>query len=471
MKNIRISTLLAAAGVLLSAPLSSQNIYLRETFDTGVVPPLGWFQEQSDPNCAGWFAAYDQRAGWAHRFGSYCDDILWAPVDLSSATAAYVHFDAEIWYAEARANHPFSAGDGKLSLVIRYSGATNWYPIWEDCRVWDRRDMLTVEVPQPFLGRSVDIGVRCEGANSFIFSLDFLQVDDSPVAPFWVDFDHWPNPPLPTTVAAAPYFQDFESGIVPPEMSTVGLSAFTWQPDPIGWCEIANTAGTYNGNYVLEMGTAPGSFGLAAGVMVVKLDLSSLSHPIIRFAVNTFGAFPHNEDGVYLSNDGNNWVEVFDNWSSLPYGWSIVTIDISDAFVDFQQPVYVKFFFVSDFWPYGTLEGVAIDDLSVEDAVNGCQLELRATGSCLSRYTLEVENAVPGGSVALLYGPSGSFTQGGVPCTGIVLDIQNPRLGAMWDPASGIECMNLIPAPVSSCGVVVQAVDLTTCCVSNAVAL
>lgn len=96
---------------------------------------------------------------------------------------------------------------------------------------------------------------------------------------------------------------------------------------------------------------------------------------------------------------------------------------------------------------------------------------LTLSGSCPGPVTATVENATRHGAVGLLFGRAGDFTNPGLPCPGIRLDLKAPRPGLLlFADASGIASMTA-NAPAGACGLTFQAVDLATCEPSNSVVL
>jgi len=92
---------------------------------------------------------------------------------------------------------------------------------------------------------------------------------------------------------------------------------------------------------------------------------------------------------------------------------------------------------------------------------------LSSRGSCPGSMTFSVTGETPGGDVAFVYGSPGSFTWTGSPCTGTTLDIANPTL-AQLSTATSLTAN----VPAAACRRIrVQAVDVSTCKVSNFVDL
>ncbi len=96
---------------------------------------------------------------------------------------------------------------------------------------------------------------------------------------------------------------------------------------------------------------------------------------------------------------------------------------------------------------------------------------LSKTGSCPGQTAFFITGATPMGTVAVAYGPGGSFTIPSTSCAGVVLAISNPTLGGMIvADASGIATLS-VNIPGAACGLTVQAVDMTSCLASNPIVL
>jgi hypothetical protein len=94
-------------------------------------------------------------------------------------------------------------------------------------------------------------------------------------------------------------------------------------------------------------------------------------------------------------------------------------------------------------------------------------LALAIGGNCPGSATVTITNATPGGMVALVYGPAGSFTVPGGPCGGLLLDVSSPTLaGVFAADSSGVVTLSRT-LPPGACGLTLQAVDASTCQVSN----
>lgn len=94
-------------------------------------------------------------------------------------------------------------------------------------------------------------------------------------------------------------------------------------------------------------------------------------------------------------------------------------------------------------------------------------LGLTIEGTCPGPVTVTITGATPGGGIAVAYGDAGSFTLPGGACAGQVLDISAPTLaGVFVADASGNVTLSQV-LPPWACGLTLQAVDVSTCDVSN----
>ena len=222
----------------------------------------------------------------------------------------------------------------------------------------------------------------------------------------------WPN--LPTGFMAADgYFDDFESygGVVPGHFAVNELDGTSGLPDPEAYCDIAGSSGlgAFSGTACLEMGLDPLSnnyhdvrnglvIGLnGAGAYALNLDFQAIDH----------GEETDTWDGVWTSDDGTTWYQAYGPWTSLLNSWQAVTgVNLDGAGANTNGDFYLLFA-QDDNFPYGYLDGLGADDLSISDpgpppptlAVSG----LVAGGTA----TVSVSNCTPGGLVRTAYSPYG----------------------------------------------------------------
>ena len=127
--TMKFSSLLLAC--LCASPLAAQSVALSEDFSGPSFPPTGWTQLKLGPNNSGW--AGGGRA-WHEDFtgGTTENYLISPPLDLSSYTQVFLHFEGETNYATYLANHPTSNGDGVSNVEITTDGGATWTVIWTD---------------------------------------------------------------------------------------------------------------------------------------------------------------------------------------------------------------------------------------------------------------------------------------------------------------------------------------------------
>lgn len=103
-------------------------------------------------------------------------------------------------------------------------------------------------------------------------------------------------------------------------------------------------------------------------------------------------------------------------------------------------------------------------------------LSLGKSGTCPGAMTFTATGATPSGTVAFVWGTSGSFViPGGYPCAGTMLGLTPllaPPPGYALDAADGSgTAVFSVNVPPVGCGLLLQAVDLSTCTTTNVVTL
>jgi len=109
----------------------------------------------------------------------------------------------------------------------------------------------------------------------------------------------------------------------------------------------------------------------------------------------------------------------------------------------------------------------------VEGDFGGGGIDLAFSGNCPGTGTFDVTGATPNGNVALVYGFGAGPTTipNTFPCAGTVLNVGNPNLDnrVISADANGNATLSTF-IPTVACGAVnVQALDVTSCAVSNVV--
>lgn len=459
---------------LLALAAPSQNVALTQNFDSGAFPPAGWSQQKLNPASSGWKRHAATLRAWHEDEPlavGRCEDLLIsASFSLVGFTEAYGHVDVEVRYPDFLANHPFSQADGETQLLFR-GGGSAWVETWSECRTSPGRASFTARVPQQFLGlANVQLALRYVGTYAHETWVDVVQVDDQRVAPgSGASGTQWPGVVLPTAFLSAPFSEDFEAwaGVPPAFMALTALNASTLQPDAEAWCSIAGgTVASSSGIRHLEMGLDPSSINYhnVRNALVIGVNGAGTPGWLLDFRVHDYGEEVQAFDGVWLSKDGQSWIQLITQWGGYPASWSSVTgLELGAGGIDLTGDFYLMFA-QEDNYPYASLDGVGVDDVVLRPAPGGgCGLAVTMVGTCPGQATLEIVGARPGSRVLLVYGAPGSFQWMGTPCTGLTLGLQTPRVGASWDPASEVLCLP-VRLPASACGMGVQAVDLDACC-------
>ena len=246
----------------------------------------------------------------------------------------------------------------------------------------------------------------------------------------------WPNLPA-AHVAAAGYTEDFEShaGVVPTHMATNELDGLTGiGPDVRAWCNIGQRgacgqetgtgAGLWAGHpgagsYCLEMGGDPlGPTGVETrNGLVIGLDGSGQGDLTLDFGIVDHGEEADTWDGVWISEDGLAWTNVYPGWQPLAMVWTVISgVDISNAGVSTDGQFYLLFA-QDDNFPMGYLDGIQIDDiavngvappgptLSVTNLVAGATAKIDLTNCTAGDLAYFVWSAAGGGPVNTPFGP------------------------------------------------------------------
>jgi len=117
----------------------------------------------------------------------------------------------------------------------------------------------------------------------------------------------------------------------------------------------------------------------------------------------------------------------------------------------------------------------AIDNLEFDAPASGPSLAI-AAGAPGGSMTFDFSGFTPAGTIAVIYGPAGTYNVQGGPCGGTVLDV----LPLNFPPVSGLillggdvngDAQLTQSVPSAGAGLSVQAVDVSTCGGSNVVVL
>lgn len=467
MTNIPKLLAVSLMAGLLSSAVAAQTVVLAEDFSSGV-PPTGW--SHMSLGGTGWIPDAAGRAWHEDESGGHtAENYLVSPAfDMSGLAAGYLHFDSEVKFSSYLANHPASNGDGVSNLELSLDGGATWQVVWTDTSQSDAaRAGLTVDL-NAFVGQpSVILALHYYGTYAHEWWVDNIQVDDNPNPP--------PPPPtvwsvnLPSGFVTAPFVENFDGlgGMVPPYMAMTMLDAATLAPDPEAWCNIGQlgpmSVPSYSGGFNLEMGLLPISTNYHAvrNAMVLGVNGNGVSGLNLDFAMIDHGEEVDPFDGVWISSDGLNWYPVQKSWAGTSIWAMTFDLAIEGLGVDTTAPFYLMFA-QQDNFPYADLDGVGIDDVTVDTGTGSNLPTLTVTGLVAGgTAVLQVDNATAGDTVHYVYSLSGGSTP--TPY-GFTLDMGMPIniLGtATADPSGTATYTAGVPLGVTGLPVFLQAVTQT----------
>ena len=187
----------------------------------------------------------------------------------------------------------------------------------------------------------------------------------------------WPNLPLDfqSLGAHANYMETFDGlgGILPSDMATNRLDATTRAFDPEAWTNVGNLAAClspFSGGRNVEMGLIPGStnYHQVANGFVMGIDGGGATELFLDFMAVNFGEESNLNDGVFISGDGDDWAQVYGDWSGIGSSWELVDeVPLHGNGVDISGDFYLLFA-QEDNFPYMNLDGIGIDDVRVHRA-------------------------------------------------------------------------------------------------------
>lgn len=469
------------AAIAVAGSLSAQTTVLSEDFSSGV-PPTGWTHVNNNAGLGvGWIASVDSRAWHQDESGVGTTDFtLVSPaMDLSLLGTVYLHFEGETNWANYLANHPSSLGDGASTMEVTTDGGLTWTEVWTDTSLTSG-DTYSPDVDLSAWGgmSNVQLGIHFYGTFAQEWWVDNVLVDDSPVGPPPSGTGWTVN--LPTTFASVPFADDFDvsAGTIPTYMGLTNVDGLLGTVDVEAWCNVGQLAACLvpnSGAFNLEMGLDPllTSYHDVRNAMVLGIAGGGATSLQLDFMAVNFGEESHAADGVWVSSDGANWFEVTGDWASVVASggvWTAAsTVDLTTTPVDTSGDFYLMFQQYDNF-PYNDLDGIGIDDISVAEGGPAGPV-LAVTGTCPGVVNISGSGLTAGGPVAVVRGPSGSFTVPSGSCAGLVLDIAAPILVGVV-PADASGDVNVSPSlPGAVCGSTLQMIDLTTCTASNSVIL
>lgn len=366
MARTVLSLIPALACALLASPASGQTVYLDEHFDGGVFPPTDW-GEWNNGISLGWEGTAS-RATHADYFGANDNRLLSPSLDLTAASSLGLHVVHDQLFARYRDQN---------EVEVTLDGGLTYTTLVAIDTPFDGME-LAIDLDLGAFAGQPDLRVSFRYVGDFAneWSIDQLRVDDQPPAipPLW--------PELPTTfIPWEGYCERFDGldGIVPPHIAINALDAASRQPDPEAWCNLgqqAPSAVSFSGIAALEMGLEPGStnFHRVANALIFGFDGAGLQNTAFEMMVWQSGEELDADDGVFVSVDGLDWVPLRTDWERMTGGsqylreWRRVGGDLASSGLNLNGNFYLAIAQSDDF-PFGSQDGVAIDDFCGGGAV------------------------------------------------------------------------------------------------------
>jgi hypothetical protein len=415
--------LIAAAVVLLAGVSSAQ--YLFEDFESGVVPPAGW-TENNNGNDLGWepdplHSLNGLASAFHDDYTGYNLNSLDSPAaDLTGSSSAQLNWDQDNYYPTWTLRCSVLVNGTEVWFIDNYGAGYVTHQV-VDLSAYDGNS-------------SVSVSFLYEGDYANEWSLDDITIQDPP-----------PPPPPSHSI----FFEDFESGMVP----------------PAGWTE--NNNGNSAGWELDPFHTLNG-FSSAWHDDYTGYNLNGLASPTVDCSGETGVYLEWMQDNVYATWTLRCWVEVNGNeeWyidSSSSGGVRQESVDLSAY--DGNSAVKIEYIFEGDYANEWSLDDI---DVRAADAV-GFMLSV-ANLVAGSTTTLSVANAGPGATCIIAYS-----VYGGGPTNTPVgsVDLTPPirQLPAIQADSAGAASISAsVPPHVGGMNVWIQAVDLGGPELSNSLA-
>lgn len=459
---------LSSLSLFWGTAASAQVVVLDEDFRSCVVPPTGW-SELNNGVSAGWEDDLCEFAAHIDYTGANLNRLVSPTLDLSALTTVWLHGVEVQTFAFARVRN---------AIEVSTDGGVTWNEEWTASAVDDGTYAIQFDL-SAYGGQSgVQIAITYEGDFANSWSIDQVVVDDQPFVPP----PRWPN--LPTSFADANgYFETFDSlaGVVPSNMGVNQLDAVLRSFDPLSWCNIGQLGPCLepaSGQFCLEMGLDPSSmlYHQVSNALILGLDGSMTTNFILEFEAKQYGEELSEDDGVFISENGVDWIPLLMGWETLIGSgnvgvWTTLTADLSSTQVDVSNNFYLAFAQSDDF-PYGNLDGVGIDDIrigasdplvfDVQNLVSGQTAVLTVTGADPTSRIIIGYSLDGGGPTTTPYG---------------IADLTAPieQIGRFSPDANGDLTVNqFIPNNITGVPVWLQALEITSLDVgiwSNSLAL
>lgn len=258
----------------------------------------------------------------------------------------------------------------------------NWYSVlqdWGGSIIPDNQWTATGEIAlttTPVNTNSPFYIAFCQEDNFPYLDLDGIGVDEIkiPGDPFSVDLG---TLSLPQGASVGlPWQEGFElfQGQVPPYMTTNSLDPFTNTVDPEGFCNVGQLAACthpFSGNQNLEMGLIQGATTHdGRQVLVIAFDGSLYTgDKTISWVGRNYGEETDLTDGVWVSDNGQNWYEIQSGWSTPLGEWEYSGVRSYDKTGVNTDGIFYIAFSQQEDSPFNTgSDGYAIDEISIPAA-------------------------------------------------------------------------------------------------------
>lgn len=440
---------------LTATTASAQTTLLTEDFRSGTFPPVGW-SEINNGVSLGWEEDVTEYAFHDDFHGANDNHLLTPVLDMSGVSAVYLHAVQELTFAQYM---------DTCSVDVTLDGGLSFTQVYVETSTVDGAQVLEVDLSAFAGNAAAQVSFHYFGDFANEWRIDEATIDDQP----FEEPLYWPE--LPTVFESAEnYWETFDnfSGSVPPHLAVNRLNNVTREFDSDAWCNIGQLAPciqAHSGQYCLEMGLDPAGtqFHEVSNALILGLDGTGVTNFVMGFQAIHFGEEPHPDDGLFLSDDGVNWVPLLLDWEYLIGAgnigvWEPMVVDLSSTSVDVSGPFYLAFAQADDY-PYGGLDGVGIDDVvigtlppllyNVQNLVAGQLADFTITGGAPTSHLVIAYS---------LTGPGPENTPYGL------ADMSDPIFQAgIWVPDANGNLNIQLPIPPTGAGVPIwsQALEIT----------
>jgi hypothetical protein len=396
----------------IASPAVAQQTFLDEDFTSGVFPPSGW-NEILQGNAPGWESNGLDAAFHDDFLGDNNSHLLSPPMDLSLATDAWLHLDFGQRYARYRYLNAIEVTlDGGLTSTVLYD---------LDSLLSGGGQEVHLQLDDWLGQANVQLSFHYQGDNANEWWLDRVLIDDQAGGPA----PRWPN--LPTTflpVNSVDFDLETLAGTVPAWMTLNAVDNLTRISDPEAWCNIGNLAPCIEANsgiYSLEMGLNSSFTGphVVSNAMILAVNGAGFTEMTLTFQAKQFQEEWHEDDGVFVSEDGLSWFPVGNDWMVMTGGsadWTEVQLELHKTPVDLNGHFYLAIAESDDF-PFGTVDGVVVDDVVITPTKSTLEYSVSNLVGGQSAQ-LDVIGAVRQGSLVSIlfstFGPGPMYTPFGV---------------------------------------------------------